>query len=94
MIKDLWYKNAVIYCLSVATYMDTNGDGIGAGSSEDSRGAAASAPLDLPQGIHIGLRVIEEVSREYRRPGHRFTLPPFAGNPNGVVVYPPCLMGK
>jgi hypothetical protein len=68
MIKDLWYKNAVIYCLSVATYMDTNGDGIGAGSSEDSRGAAASAPLDLPQGIHIGLRVIEEVSREYRQP--------------------------
>jgi maltose alpha-D-glucosyltransferase/alpha-amylase len=29
MINDLWYKNAVIYCLSVATYMDTNGDGIG-----------------------------------------------------------------
>jgi maltose alpha-D-glucosyltransferase/alpha-amylase len=29
MIKDLWYKNAVIYCLSVATYMDANGDGIG-----------------------------------------------------------------
>jgi hypothetical protein len=25
-------KNAVIYCLSVATYMDSNGDGIGAGS--------------------------------------------------------------
>src|SRR5260370_33232281 len=48
--------------------VDTNGDGIGAGSSEDSWGAAASAPLDLRQGIHIGLRVIEEVSREYRRP--------------------------
>jgi maltose alpha-D-glucosyltransferase / alpha-amylase len=29
MIRDLWYKNAVIYCLSVATYMDANGDGIG-----------------------------------------------------------------
>ncbi len=29
MINDLWYKNAVIYCLSVGTYMDTNGDGIG-----------------------------------------------------------------
>jgi maltose alpha-D-glucosyltransferase/alpha-amylase len=29
MIKDLWYKNAVLYCLSVGTYMDTNGDGIG-----------------------------------------------------------------
>jgi maltose alpha-D-glucosyltransferase/alpha-amylase len=29
MISDLWYKNAVVYCLSVATFMDTNGDGIG-----------------------------------------------------------------
>jgi maltose alpha-D-glucosyltransferase / alpha-amylase len=29
MINDLWYKNAVIYCLSVATYMDSNGDGVG-----------------------------------------------------------------
>ncbi|HKS61144.1 MAG TPA: alpha-amylase family protein [Xanthobacteraceae bacterium] len=29
MIKDLWYKNAVIYCLSVGTFMDANGDGVG-----------------------------------------------------------------
>lgn len=29
MIKDLWYKNAIVYCLSVATYMDANGDGVG-----------------------------------------------------------------
>src|SRR5262245_56806845 len=29
MINDLWYKNTVIYCLSVGTYMDSNGDGIG-----------------------------------------------------------------
>src|SRR6476661_460637 len=29
MIKDLWYKNAIVYCLSVGTYMDANGDGIG-----------------------------------------------------------------
>ncbi len=29
MIKDLWYKNAVVYCLNVGTYMDSNGDGIG-----------------------------------------------------------------
>ena len=29
MIRDLWYKNAVIYCLDVGTYMDANGDGIG-----------------------------------------------------------------
>jgi maltose alpha-D-glucosyltransferase/alpha-amylase len=29
MLKDLWYKNAIVYCLSVGTYMDANGDGIG-----------------------------------------------------------------
>ncbi|MGC2777852.1 MAG: alpha-amylase family protein [Bradyrhizobium sp.] len=29
MIDDLWYKNAVFYCLSVGTYMDADGDGIG-----------------------------------------------------------------
>jgi maltose alpha-D-glucosyltransferase/alpha-amylase len=29
MINDLWYKNAVLYCLSVATYTDANGDGVG-----------------------------------------------------------------
>lgn len=27
--RDLWYKNAIIYCLDVDTYMDGNGDGIG-----------------------------------------------------------------
>src|ERR1700749_1024223 len=29
MIDDLWYKNGVVYCLSVGTYMDANGDGFG-----------------------------------------------------------------
>jgi maltose alpha-D-glucosyltransferase/alpha-amylase len=29
VINDLWYKNAIIYCLSVETFMDANGDGIG-----------------------------------------------------------------
>src|SRR5262245_20581006 len=29
MINDLWYKNAIIYCLSVGTYMDANADGVG-----------------------------------------------------------------
>ncbi|GAC1366742.1 MAG: alpha-amylase family protein [Acidobacteriaceae bacterium] len=29
MINDLWYKNAVIYCLSVGPFMDSNGDGTG-----------------------------------------------------------------
>ncbi|MBJ6125699.1 alpha-amylase family protein [Microvirga splendida] len=26
---DLWYKNAVIYCTDVETFMDSNGDGVG-----------------------------------------------------------------
>ncbi len=29
MINDLWYKNAVIYCLSTETFMDADGDGVG-----------------------------------------------------------------
>ena len=29
MIDDLWYKNAIIYCLDVEKYLDSNGDGIG-----------------------------------------------------------------
>src|SRR4051812_21580546 len=29
MINDLWYKNAVLYCLNVGTFMDSNADGIG-----------------------------------------------------------------
>lgn len=29
MINDLWYKNAIFYCLSVETFMDSNGDGVG-----------------------------------------------------------------
>jgi hypothetical protein len=30
MINDLWYNNAVIYCLSVGAFMDSDGDGVGA----------------------------------------------------------------
>jgi maltose alpha-D-glucosyltransferase / alpha-amylase len=29
MIHDLWYKNAIIYCLNVETFVDSNGDGVG-----------------------------------------------------------------
>jgi len=29
MITDLWYKNAIVYCLSVESFMDSNGDGVG-----------------------------------------------------------------
>jgi maltose alpha-D-glucosyltransferase / alpha-amylase len=26
---DLWYKNAIVYCIDVETYLDANGDGVG-----------------------------------------------------------------
>lgn len=29
MLNDLWYKNAIVYCLSVGTFLDANGDGVG-----------------------------------------------------------------
>jgi maltose alpha-D-glucosyltransferase / alpha-amylase len=29
MIDDLWYKNAIIYCLSLEKYIDGNGNGVG-----------------------------------------------------------------
>jgi hypothetical protein len=28
-LRDLWYKDAIIYCLDVDRFMDGNGDGIG-----------------------------------------------------------------
>src|ERR1700710_2797305 len=46
MIDDLWYKNGIFYCLSVGTYMDANGDGIG-----DFKGL--SRRLDYLQGLGI-----------------------------------------
>lgn len=46
MINDLWYKNAIVYCLSVGTYMDANGDGIG-----DFQGLISR--LDYLQGLGI-----------------------------------------
>lgn len=46
MINDLWYKNAIIYCLSVSTYMDANGDGIGDFSGLMNR-------LDYLQGLGV-----------------------------------------
>jgi maltose alpha-D-glucosyltransferase / alpha-amylase len=36
MINDLWYNNAVIYCLSVGAFMDSDGNGFG-----DFRGSCA-----------------------------------------------------
>ncbi len=46
VINDLWYKNAIIYCLSVETFMDANGDGVG-----DFQGLVRR--LDYLQGLGI-----------------------------------------
>jgi len=46
VITDLWYKNAVIYCLSVRTFMDANGDGIGDFAGLERR-------LDYLQGLGV-----------------------------------------
>lgn len=46
MINDLWYKNAIIYCLSVGTFQDSNGDGVG-----DFQGLGRR--LDYLQGLGI-----------------------------------------
>ena len=29
LTSDLWWKNAVVYCLDVETFVDSDGDGIG-----------------------------------------------------------------
>ena len=46
MINDLWYKNAIVYCLSVATFMDGDGDQVG-----DFKGLMRR--LDYLQGLGI-----------------------------------------
>ena len=46
MINDLWYKNAVIYNLSVDTFMDADGDGVG-----DFKGLVRR--LDYLQGLGV-----------------------------------------
>ena len=63
MINDLWYKNAVIYCLSIATYLDTDGDGIG-----DFRGLMSR--LDYLQGTGCDRHLadaLSALSRQGRR---------------------------
>ena len=55
MINDLWYKNAIVYCLSVATYMDANGDGVG-----DFKGLVRR--LDYLQGMGITAHLADAIS--------------------------------
>ena len=46
MIRDLWYKNAIIYSLSIDSFADANGDGVG-----DFDGAIGK--LDYLQGLGV-----------------------------------------
>jgi maltose alpha-D-glucosyltransferase/alpha-amylase len=45
-IEDLWYKNAIIYCLDVEKFMDANGDGVG-----DFEGLARRLPYLAGMGV-------------------------------------------
>ena len=45
-IEDLWYRNAIIYCLNVEKFMDANGDGVG-----DFEGLAARLPYLAGLGV-------------------------------------------
>jgi maltose alpha-D-glucosyltransferase/alpha-amylase len=46
MVSDLWYKNAIVYCLAVERFMDADGDGVG-----DFAGAARR--LDYLHGLGV-----------------------------------------
>ena len=45
-LEDLWYRNAIIYCLDVEKYMDATGDGVG-----DFEGLAARLPYLAGLGV-------------------------------------------
>jgi len=45
-IEDLWYRNAIIYCLNVEKFMDASGDGVG-----DFEGLAARLPYLAGLGV-------------------------------------------
>ena len=65
MINDLWYKNAIIYCLSVETFVDSDGDGVG-----DFKGLTGR--LDYLQGFGRDGNLADAVSI-VTRPGRRAT---------------------
>ena len=46
MPSDRWYKNAVVYCASIETFLDSNGDGVG-------DLAGLSRKLDYLQGLGV-----------------------------------------
>jgi maltose alpha-D-glucosyltransferase / alpha-amylase len=45
-VEDLWYRNAIIYCLDVEKYMDATGDGVG-----DFEGLSARLPYLAGLGV-------------------------------------------
>jgi hypothetical protein len=64
MIDDLWYKNAVFYCLNVGTFMDANGD--------DARGARPWHARDHRSRHQSHLRSTPWFRAARRQPRSRF----------------------
>jgi maltose alpha-D-glucosyltransferase/alpha-amylase len=61
-IDDLWYKNAVIYCLDVEKYQDANGDGIGDDLRLPER-ECARTPMQWTAGRHGGFSRARRIVR-------------------------------
>ena len=73
MIKDLWYKNAIVYCLSVGTYMDANADGVGDGKEAVAavgrkRYDVVFMDVQMPEmdGLTATRQIVAKVGREKR----------------------------
>src|ERR671925_177099 len=70
-IDDYWFKNAVIYCLNVATYMDFNGDGIGDFEGLSRRFGTSGDFVELTNHAQaLGMRVIVDLVANHTSDQH------------------------
>jgi pullulanase/glycogen debranching enzyme len=84
-IDDLWYKNAIIYCLDVEKYVDSNGDGIG-----DFVGLTRR--LDYLAGLGVTcvwLQPFYPSPNKDTGPNANARARPCSGRPTGTAAFPP-----
>ena len=66
--SDLWWKSAVIYCLDVETYLDSDGDGIGDLQGLEARlDARLAEPQRVQREFGLERRVVEHRLRPRQR---------------------------